>query len=354
MDAILNSKHNNCLTELLTTYSRCAGAYCGRLVLNQSECVFSPCGKCPRGFRPSEIGICELCEKEPKLYDYMFLGFVLTIQIAANLIMLDKACSKSNNYIYNIANKSHKSKIKLLVLFLLPVLESMLGLIFSVLAYSPFGKFTLRSCEIESMRDWYTMFYNPYVENYTKMNCTQEIVYPMYSIVFLIILFSTVCMIMFRPVAIRSLFKTKAVTEKLHESTLYVLYLNPILMLIQAVAGGLLYYTYPVIVLIVFLITNAWHLTNEYKSILQSSAQASVLDNKLKGNFIKFFKIMKLKRNVLITVVHIILFSYGLLALTQFKNFFTNSLFILFLSPVPILFYIISYNFSEPKNFKPF
>lgn len=34
----------NCSYELENIYKLCIGRYCGRLVLNQSECVYSECG----------------------------------------------------------------------------------------------------------------------------------------------------------------------------------------------------------------------------------------------------------------------------------------------------------------------
>lgn len=46
--------------------------------------------------------------------------------------------------------------------------------------FKPYGKLKIKSCKTNSLSDWYTMFYNPYKTNdYSKLNCTQEIVYPL-------------------------------------------------------------------------------------------------------------------------------------------------------------------------------
>lgn len=128
-------------------------------------------------------------------------------------------------------------------------------------------------------------------------------------------------------------------------------------------------YSYPVLTLILFLITNAIHLTvafknetryqslNHFVSILTWCELLKLLKNRLfflslKGDiYYKSIKIYKEPRNIFITLIHIFFYAYAIISLTRLEELLF-SLLILILIPFPILFFIISYKFTNPSDHK--
>ncbi|CAB4035590.1 Hypothetical predicted protein, partial [Paramuricea clavata] len=57
--------------EIAASDQQCLGRYCGKL--NGTDC-----GRCPRGYR-TDGHYCRECLNEPKLYDWLYLGFMALI-----------------------------------------------------------------------------------------------------------------------------------------------------------------------------------------------------------------------------------------------------------------------------------
>ena len=163
--------------------------------------------------------------------------------------------------------------------------------------------------------DWYTYFHNP-TPNYEKtLNCTQEAVYPLFTMVFMFYVLCGVAMLVLRP-----FLTSKLLPRKGRTSIFAALYFLPILALIHAVGGGLVYFSYPYIVLILSLVSSAFHfafkLDQTAKSLLLGCAKDS--------------------RSALILIGHWSLHAFGIIAIAQDRNhsFYFGSWF-LFLVPVP-------------------
>jgi hypothetical protein len=54
--------------------------------------------KCPRGYRSSNSGICETCQNNAQIYDYMYLGFIYLLTLMFNFIFIDQSFIKSSEY----------------------------------------------------------------------------------------------------------------------------------------------------------------------------------------------------------------------------------------------------------------
>ena len=116
------------------------------------------------------------------------------------------------------------------------------------------GTWSIYACRIERLSDWYTYFHNPN-PNYEKtLNCTQEAVYPFYTMIFVFYGFCGLIMLVLRP-----FLASKLLPRRGRSSIFAALYFLPILALIQAVGGGLVYQSFPYIVVILSLVSSAFH-----------------------------------------------------------------------------------------------
>lgn len=64
---------------------------------------------------------------------------------------------------------------RLTVVYLLPLVESILAFLGSFLLFAPLGSLRINSCRIEALSDWYSIFYNPSIDYYNKIDCSQEV-----------------------------------------------------------------------------------------------------------------------------------------------------------------------------------
>ena len=88
-----------CLETLVVDYLPCPGRYCARLLLNDTQCLFSACQRCPRGYRPSRLNdgnggglsVCQPCTAQSSLYDYLYIMFAFNLVVLFNLIFIDNA-----------------------------------------------------------------------------------------------------------------------------------------------------------------------------------------------------------------------------------------------------------------------
>ena len=133
--------------------------------------------------------------------------------------------------------------------------------------------------------------------------------------VFMFYVLCGVAMLVLRP-----FLTSKLLPRKGRTSIFAALYFLPILALIHAVGGGLVYFSYPYIVLILSLVSSAFHfafkLDQTAKSLLLGCAKDS--------------------RSALILIGHWSLHAFGIIAIAQDRNhsFYFGSWF-LFLVPVP-------------------
>ncbi|KAJ8979740.1 hypothetical protein NQ317_004727 [Molorchus minor] len=78
-------------------------------------------------------------------------------------------------------------------------IEVFLSCLLSLLLSHPVGTLTIHSCRVRGISDWYTVLHNP-TPNYEKtIHCTQEAVYPLYTVVFLFYGLALSLMLLLRP-----------------------------------------------------------------------------------------------------------------------------------------------------------
>lgn len=295
------------------TVERCPGLYCGRILLGGNN--YSECGACPRGYQPNEQSICLACDSQPTFYDWMYLAFMALLSLILHWFFID----------YTNRNKTAKSLIPLHVSALL---ESVVAAILTLLLVEPYGSLRVRSCPVTKLSDWYSMLLNPQPNYAQKLYCTQEIVYPLYTIVMIYYAFSLLLMMLFRP-AISYKFTQRRGTKSIYAA----LYFHPILIVLQAVLSGLLYYFFSYMVIVVSLITSVIHLCGcDLKSY--SSVTKDIFLN---------------GRNLTILVGHWFLHAFGIISLTQLTQLEIH-LPILALVPFPTLFFILTIQFSHPSH----
>lgn len=59
------------------------------------------------------------------------------------------------------------------------MLECGVSAVVTLLVTEPVGMFSIRSCRVQMLSDWYTMLYNPSPDYVNTLHCTQEAVYPL-------------------------------------------------------------------------------------------------------------------------------------------------------------------------------
>ncbi|XP_062570241.1 JNK1/MAPK8-associated membrane protein-like [Saccostrea cucullata] len=301
------------MTDLSAKVERCPGLYCGRIPLGNNN--YSECGACPRGYQPNEESICLACDSEPTFYDWMYLAFMALLSLVLHWFFID----------YTNRKKTTKSLISLHISALL---ESIIAAILTLLLVEPYGSLTVRSCPVSKLSDWYSMLLNPQ-PNYTKtLYCTQEIVYPLYTIVMIYYAFSLLLMMLVRPVI------SYKFTEKKGTKSIYAaLYFHPVLIVLQAMLSGLLYYSFSYLVIAASLITGVIHLSGCDLSSYSSVTKDIFLNG----------------RNLTILVGHWFLHAFGIISLTQLTQLEIH-LPILALVPFPTIFFILTIQFSHPSH----
>lgn len=79
-------------TGIVANLSHCPGRYCGRTKLENGS--WSACGACERGLRSNPFSECIECNDEPKLYDWLYLGFMGLLPLTFHLGCIDAAAKR--------------------------------------------------------------------------------------------------------------------------------------------------------------------------------------------------------------------------------------------------------------------
>ena len=145
--------------------SKCPGLYCGRLLISDGN--WTECGACPRGFRTSITSVCVPCEDNLVLYDWLYLGFIALFSLVLHWFCIDAVTLR----------RSIPKEV--IALHLSAFIEILTASVMTLLLTDPVGTFTVRSCKVRRLSDWYTLFHNPSPYYETTLYCTQEAVYPL-------------------------------------------------------------------------------------------------------------------------------------------------------------------------------
>ncbi|XP_037037054.1 JNK1/MAPK8-associated membrane protein-like [Bradysia coprophila] len=286
---------------------KCPGIYCGRLKLEND--TWSDCGACPRGYQVDESR-CIPCTDTPTQYDWLYLGFMALMPLIGSWFFID------------MVSKEQSFTKGQLILHFSALMEVVVSAIVTLFIYEPVFSFVIHSCQVKKLSDWYTLFHNPSPNYGEKLYCTQEAVFPLQTMVLVFYLLCIVSMMMIRP-CLNKIFLKKGKTA------IYCsLYFIPVLSLLHTVAGGLIYYSFPYLSVIISMISNAVHFSLK-------------LDQSMKSLVLSSVKEMK---NTVVIVGHWLLLAYGIISLDQHLAF-------LAFVPFPAIFYIITVKFTDPGEF---
>lgn len=203
--------------------------------------------------------------------------------------------------------------------------------ILAVLSFKPYGTLTLTTCQATSVSDWYSILHNPTPYYRETLHCSQEAVYPLYSIIFVFLGYSLIFLLLFRGVATSQL---RHLVQAGARKTIYLtLYGIPIIAVLHAVFAGLLYYSFPYMVIVSSVVSIASHLASRKSQRLHRLCRDSVSD----------------PRNVVIILSHWFVHSYGLIAATV-PEYGIWSFWSLLAMPLPTLFYIATSKFTDPEK----
>ncbi|XP_062350886.1 JNK1/MAPK8-associated membrane protein isoform X1 [Cinclus cinclus] len=311
----------------------CLGLYCGRTVLsvNGSVETYGDCGVCPRGQRTDDNKICRECMGSPDRYDWLYLGFMAMLPLVLHWFFIEWYSGKKSS--------------SALLQHLTALLECSVAAVVTLLLSDPVGSLHIRSCRVKKLSDWYTMLYNPSPDYITTVHCTHEAVYPLYTIVFIYYAFCLVLMMLLRPLLVKKIACGLGRSDRF-KSIYAALYFFPILTVLQAVGGGLLYYAFPYIILVLSLVTLA---------VYMSASEVEVLGSRLDANrilclFFKFFKdLLVRKKRLVVLFSHWLLHAYGIISISKLDKL-EQDLPLLALVPAPALFYLMTAKYTEPSR----
>uniref|UniRef100_A0A3Q1IJY8 Jnk1/mapk8 associated membrane protein n=1 Tax=Anabas testudineus TaxID=64144 RepID=A0A3Q1IJY8_ANATE len=299
--------------------STCPGLYCGRMIVNES--VEGECGVCPRGERANLQKVCERCNGSPDLYDWLYLGFMAMLPLVLHWFFIEWYSGKKSS--------------SALLQHITAMLECSVSAVVTLMVTEPVGVLSIRSCRVQMLSDWYTMLYNPSPDYVNTLHCTQEAVYPLvcllyscgvfYTIVLIYYAFCLVLMMLLRPLLVKKIACGLGKSDRF-KSIYAALYFFPILTVLQAVGGGLLYYAFPYIILVLSLVTLAVYMS-------ASEIQVKTL----------------IKKRLVVLFSHWLLHAYGIVSISRLDNL-QHDLPLLALVPGPALFYIATAKFTEPSR----
>ena len=294
---------SNCFTP-------CPGAYCGRQLLENDTSCSGSCGACERGYRRLDSFFCTKCDLVLKLYDWLFLGFMMICVMVLNFYSIDMF---------------HKTSRRSWFFHLSVILESLASFIFMILHFEPQGQLALNSCGVKSIRDWYTVFYNPKPDYLTSVRCTQEAVYPLYTSIFIYLLYCLVLMILFRGILLPLL------TRKRHLKSFYAgLYILPIVGALHTFMAGVIYYIFPYLMIFLSLIGVAVFLSTLNQS--------------------DYYQNLITPRHAGVLACYCVAHGYGIISITELVVL-ERDVPLLLLVFLPVLFYSISRKFTNVERF---
>ncbi|CAD6231814.1 GSCOCG00001599001-RA-CDS [Cotesia congregata] len=293
---------------------RCPGMYCGRELLSDGN--WTDCGACPRGFRTNSSSACVPCDEMPIFYDWLYLGFMALLALVLHWFCIDMVALRRN------------IPKEVIVIHLSALLEIVCASLITLQVTNPVGSFEIRSCRARKLSDWYTLLHNPSPNYENSLHCTQEAVYPLYTMVFIFYSLSVTIMILIRPLIVR-----KFLPKQGKYSIYAALYFFPILALLHAVGGGLIYYSFPYITIILSVLSNAAHFAFKLNQTMKSLLFSSISD----------------VRNVIVILGHWLLHGYGIMAVATLRSVNIHPTMLL-LVPLPALFYIITARFTDPHK----
>lgn len=292
---------------------KCPGIYCGRIKLENSS--YSGCSACPRGSRPSASSVCIPCTDTPSFYDWLYLGLMAVIPLILHWFCID------------FSSKKRSFKLEVLAFHASALFETVSAAVLVTLLVEPLGQFRITACPVKQLSDWYTLLHNPSPGYTVTLHCTQEAVFPLYSVVFMYYATTLITMLVNRLLLVRWFLPGRGRT-----SLYSALYFMPFLMVIHAVFGGLIYYSFPYIVIVASVFSSAVHFAFRLNQSMKALVKSTFTD----------------LRNVVILFGHFMFHAFGIIALTELKILSFHGPMLLVV-PLPAIFYIITSRCTNPE-----
>ncbi|XP_057338396.1 JNK1/MAPK8-associated membrane protein [Microplitis mediator] len=293
---------------------RCPGMYCGRELLFDGN--WTDCGACPRGFRTNSSSACVPCDDMLIFYDWLYLGFMALLALVLHWFCIDMVALRRN------------IPLEVIVIHLSALFEITCASLITLQVTNPVGSYQVKSCRARKLSDWYTLLHNPTPNYETSLHCTQEAVYPLYTMVFIFYSLSVTIMLLVRPLLVR-----RYLPKQGKYSIYAALYFFPVLTLLHAVGGGLIYYSFPYIIIILSVLSNAAHFAFKLNQTMKSLLLSSVSD----------------VRNVIVILGHWLLHGYGIMSVATLRGVNIHPSMLL-LVPLPAFFYILTARFTDPHK----
>ncbi|KAE9556744.1 hypothetical protein FO519_000150 [Halicephalobus sp. NKZ332] len=314
------------------THSLCHG-FCGKVLMNTSdpELGFTECLACPWGTRALDSSICKDCSQPVEGYDLAFLIFHALAPFLINCLFIKGS---------SVGSKRQRKfpRIWIVLQFVSAALESSLALILTLLIYKPVGSLTVHTCQKHFLFEWYPMLYNPVI-NYTQtMKCSSEVVYPLYSLPFANLAFNLGALLVFRTTLY--LVSCSKSPKKLPSEPYYaVLWTLPLMTIVHAIFSGVIYYSFPYILLFSSLTLNALHFAYEGRKNIHQLIESMFKD----------------PEHLLILIFHMALFGFSLyslyLSIPSYLQLPRTKAYGLIgaLLPLPSMFYILTVKLTIPS-----
>jgi len=293
---------------------KCPGKYCG--IRTEAIGNASFCGPCPWGFRvnPSTFN-CEPCRHTLIWHDYMYLAFITILPAMVHSF-------------YHEITSGRTSTSKLWpIYYIYLILETAISIVLTMILLPPIGTFELHTCGVQEFSDWYPMFSNPTLQNQQTLHCSQEVVYPLYSMPFVFYGIWFIFSVCVRPL----------VGMKLSQETIGAvgpsLYFCPLIVLVHALSAGLIYYSFPYLVVIVSLTVNALLLATVPIQTVRGLLAATI----------------EQPRQVFLLLSLVLVNALGVLSLFPAAPD-VRQLWIFLVIPGPVIFYVITVPFTDPAK----
>ncbi|CAI5450331.1 unnamed protein product [Caenorhabditis angaria] len=294
----------------------CLG-YCGRYFeANSSD--FS-CRACPWGFRATsgESSPCEPCQTQLPAYDWMYLLFVALLPLLLHFQFVRHGRRFSRHRYFDIAE------------YVCVLLENISAALISVLIYPPRFTFLLTSCEKSTMREWYPVLHNPRIGYSKTMKCSSEIVFPLYSLPFAHHLVLISAILIFRSILYCALLYKSSNGKPFYYSLISL----PILAGVHSLFAGILFYSFPWILLTSSIMILVYHLAEQGK--------LAICD--------LLARLVSSPMHLTILLITTLLLSFSLTAIIIPLNF-SYRWFCVGLVPIPLIVYIITLPFTHPAK----
>ena len=129
---------------------------------------------------------CVLCSDTLTLQDWLYLLFMAILLLLIEWYIVDRCVRRRD------------LPLEVLALHGSSLLETAAASLLSVVIMSDSDKwFSVSGCRVTRIADWYTVFWNP-----RHVSCTQEAVYPLFSMVFIFYALSLALLLLLRPLVV--------------------------------------------------------------------------------------------------------------------------------------------------------